>query len=105
MTDHPLVPSDVDTTVHFVLNDYGTLGCAYVETDLKHCDFETIIDDMIAGQYSRPVRVTAVNVAEGWARDVSGDVAREVWNRSVGRTLREPVVRFLKRHIGFPIPV
>ena len=105
MTDHPLVPHDPDTTVHLVMNDYGDVGCTYGETDLKHCDLETVIDDLIAGQHHRPVRVTAFNVAEGWSRDVSQDIAREVWRRTKGRTLPTPTTRFLKRHIPFPIPV
>jgi hypothetical protein len=30
------------------------------------------------GQYSNPVRVIAFNTAEGWSRDVSGEIADEI---------------------------
>ena len=105
MTDRPLVPHDPDTTVHLVLNDYGDAGCTYVETDLKHSDLENVIGDLIAGQHHRPVRVTAFNVAEGWSRDVSEDIAREVWARTMGRSLPHSTARFIQRHILFPIAV
>jgi hypothetical protein len=32
-TQTPLAPGQPDVTVHFVLNDFGGLGRAYVETD------------------------------------------------------------------------
>jgi hypothetical protein len=32
---------------------------------------------MLAGQHRNPVRVIAFNVAEGWSRDASEDVAQE----------------------------
>jgi len=106
VTDYPLVPSDLDTTFYLVMNDFGDLGCAYVETEPAKADLETIIADLISGQYSSPARVTAVNVAEGWARDVSEDIAREIWHRKLaGRTLARPVIKFLERHTAFPIPV
>lgn len=35
----PLVPREpFDVTVHMVLNDFGPLGCAYIETDEAHAD-------------------------------------------------------------------
>jgi hypothetical protein len=44
-------------------------------------DRETVITDLVSGQYSRPVRVVAFNTAEGWSRDVTEDIAREVRRR------------------------
>ena len=104
MTDHPRVPV-LDETIHLVMNDFGDLGCAYVESDTGKADIETIIADLIAGKYSAPARVTAFNVAEGWARDASEDVAREVWQRTTGQTLPQATVRFIERHVAFPVAV
>src|SRR5258706_16190904 len=42
---------------------------------------ETVVADLLDGQYSNPVRVVGFNTAEGWSRDVSEDVAREVRRR------------------------
>jgi hypothetical protein len=39
---------------------------------------KTVVADLLSGQYRHPLRVVAFNTAEGWARDVSADVARQV---------------------------
>jgi hypothetical protein len=69
----PLVP-DGDVTVHIVLNDFGDLGRAYVETDEAEADEATIVENILSGQYSHPLRVVAFNTAEGWSRDVTEDM-------------------------------
>jgi hypothetical protein len=65
-----LVPG-TGTTTHLVLNDFGALGCAYLETDEAKADEWTIVRNIGNGAYSNPVRVVAFNVAEGWSRDVN----------------------------------
>jgi hypothetical protein len=69
----PDYPDDV--TVYLVVNDFGKLGKAYVETDITEADRETTIRNFISGQYSNALRVVAFNTAEGWSRDVSEDIA------------------------------
>ena len=49
----PLAPGEPDVTVHIVLNDFGDLGRAYVETDEAETDEATIIANILSGQYSR----------------------------------------------------
>ena len=71
-----------DVTVHIVLDDFGSLGRAYVETDEADADEKTIIENFVAGQYSNPLRVVAFNIAEGWARDVTEDIAHAVLIRA-----------------------
>jgi hypothetical protein len=62
-----------------VLDDFGgTLGCAWRETDPDGTDRETVIRDLVEGQFSHPVRIVAFNTAEGWSRDVTVDIADEV---------------------------
>ena len=65
-----------DVTVHMVLNDFGPLGRAYVEADEAEADEATIVENILDGQYSHQVRVIAFNTVEGWARDLTEDVAR-----------------------------
>ena len=43
----------------------------------------TVIRNLLAGEYRRPVRVVAFNTSEFWSRDVSEDVAWEMINRAV----------------------
>ena len=35
-----------------------------------------IIENILSGQYSHPLRVISFNTAEGWSRDVTEDIAR-----------------------------
>ena len=63
-----------DQTIYLVVNKFGYLGTAFTETDVEQADLETVITDLMSGQYSNPVRVVAFNTAEHWAEDVSQDV-------------------------------
>jgi hypothetical protein len=71
-----------DVTVYLVVNDFGSLGRAFVETDIAEADRETVIRNFLSGQYSNALRVVAFNTAEGWSRDVSEDIAGEVLERA-----------------------
>lgn len=73
-----IVPSIDNEDIHLVLNDYGPLGMAYVETDPTHADRETIVRMLANGQFRNPVRVICINVAQGTARDVSESIAEAV---------------------------
>jgi hypothetical protein len=75
------VPGDEDRDVCLVVNDFGRRGRAYCETDVEATDLETVIQDLLDGQYSKPVRVVSFNTAEGWSRDISTDVAEELRRR------------------------
>jgi hypothetical protein len=91
-----------DVTVYLVVNDFGSLGRAFVETDIAEADRETVIRNFLSGQYSSPLRVVAFNTAEGWSRDVSEDVAGEVLERAFDAddNLGEDTKRFIDRHIA-----
>jgi hypothetical protein len=100
MRPSPSIVPGVDREVCLVLDDFGRLGLAWRETDVEHTGFETVVRDLLDGQYSNPVRVIAFNLAEGWCRDVSEDVALELRVRCErqGRELPESVQRFVERH-------
>jgi hypothetical protein len=93
-----LVPA-FDVTVHLVLNDFGKLGRSYLETDEEQADVETIIRNLIVGEYRGPKRVVAFNTDEGWARDISEDVAREILNRVDARSLSNGSLEFIWLHL------
>jgi hypothetical protein len=97
----PLVPAG-DVTVHIVLNDFGNLGRAYVETDEAAADEATIVGNILTGQYSCPLRVIAFNTSEGWSRDVTEDIAVAVMNRvrSEQRSIGKAAQEFLERVLG-----
>ena len=81
----PWTPSIVtnasDQTVYLVVDDFGRNGRAYRETDAEAADLETVIVDLLEGQYHNPVRVVAFNTFEGWSQDVSSDIAQELRRR------------------------
>src|SRR5262249_40093851 len=80
----------LEQDLHFVLCDFGRSGQAYVETDPSQGDASTIVRNLLDGQYTRPVQVLALNVEEGWVRDVSQLIAAKVrdvaWRDGQGLT-------------------
>ena len=76
-----IVPNGNDQTVYLVADDFGKHGRAWVETDMETADLETVIQDLLTGQYNNPIRVIAFNTAERWSEDVSEDVAHELRRR------------------------
>jgi hypothetical protein len=73
-----IVPGGADQTVYLVVDHFGRLGTAYRETDVDHADLETVITDLMSGQFNDPLHVVAFNTAERWAQDVSRDIALEI---------------------------
>jgi hypothetical protein len=76
-----IVPNGNDQTVYLFADDFGKIGRAWRETDLEATDLETVIQDLLTGQYNNPIRIVAFNTAERWSEDVSEDVARELRSR------------------------
>jgi hypothetical protein len=99
----PTSPDDVD--VYLVLDDFGErMGRAWRETDEERSDRDTLIVDLLEGQYSNPARVVVFNTAEEWSRDVSAELARELADRLAieGREAPPTLESFLDRHGGWP---
>jgi hypothetical protein len=72
-------------------------GASSAETDEADADRETVIADIISGQYKKPVRVIAFNTAEGWARDVTEEIAREIADTYDGEPLSGSARDFVER--------
>src|SRR5579871_4508335 len=85
-------------TIHIVLNDFGRFGRAFVETDAREADIETVVRNLLAGQYNRPIRVDAYDIETGTARDASSEIARLVAARSNGEPLPAGVRAFCERN-------
>jgi hypothetical protein len=95
-----IVPNGDDQNVYIVLDDFGRHGRSYRETDVERADLETVITDMLEGQYQNPVRVVGFNTAEKWSQDVSADIAQEL-RRRCDLQLRDvpPAIQdFVERH-------
>ena len=81
MRGSPSIIPGMGRDVYLVLDDYGRMGCAWRETNVEGTDLEAVIQDLLEGQYSNPVRVIGFNVSEGWVRDVSEEIARRLRQR------------------------
>ena len=95
-----IIPNDDDQTVYLVAEDFGKLGRAWREAEYEATDLETVIQDLLSGQYNNPFRVVAFNTAECWSEDVSADVAAELRRRceQQRRELPSTISDFVRRH-------
>ena len=95
-----VVPDGADQTVYLVVDDFSRHGRVFRETEVGRTDLETVIADLVSGQYNDPVRVVAFNTAEHWAEDVSEDIAREIRRRAdlANEDVSSAVEAFVERH-------
>jgi hypothetical protein len=97
-----IVPRGDDQDVYLVVDDLGRLGRVWREADYEDTNFETIVVDLLSGQYKKPIGIFCFNAAEGWPRDVSEDIAHELRRRCdlEDRDLPENIRDFVVRHAG-----
>jgi hypothetical protein len=72
-----IVPNGEEHDLYVVEHDPGPPGPVWTEAS----GFEPVVMDLLTGRYSKPVRVVAFNVAGGWCRDASVEVAHELRRR------------------------
>jgi hypothetical protein len=97
-----IVPNSGDQNVYLEAENLGRLGHVWREADLEAADLETVIQDLLTGEYRNPIRVVGFNTAEGWSQDVSEDVAQELRRRCdlQLRDVPSHVQDFIERHEG-----
>jgi hypothetical protein len=113
MARSPSIVPGIDQDVYLVLDDLGWTGCAWRESRVEDTHLESVIKDLLQGLYSNPVRIIGFNCAQGWSRDVSEDVARELCRRCAdeGSDLSEFLRYFVERYAGrdqdaqLPLPI
>ena len=71
----PIVPYGADQTIYLVVESPGPQGVA---RQTERADIETVITDLLSGQFNDPIEVVAFNTLEHWTDDLSKDVAREI---------------------------
>jgi hypothetical protein len=71
----PSVPYGADQTIYLVVEGPGQHGIA---RQTERADIETVIADLLSGQFNDPIEVVAFNTLEHWTDDLSKDVAREI---------------------------
>ena len=97
-----LVPYGADQTVFLVIDRFGGLSTVYRETEIERADLETIIADLMSGQFNDPIRVVAFNTLEHWSEDVSEYIAFEIQTRCdiAGTTVPEHIRDFVTSYTG-----
>jgi hypothetical protein len=96
-----IVPYGADRTVYLVVDRFGALGGGvYRETEVEQTDVETVITDLISGQFNDPIRVVAFNTLEHWSEDVSQEIACEIQTRCdiEGESVPEHLQDFVEHH-------
>jgi len=80
-----IVPTDrLDRDIYLVLEDFGArAGCAWREADETETDLETVVRQILSGEYSYPVRIVAFNAIERWSRDATSEIADAVGQRAI----------------------
>jgi hypothetical protein len=108
----PSIVPGFNIDVYVVLDDFGSIGRSYREVDEAETDRATLIRNLISGQYNNPVRIVCFNTSEGWSRDVTEEIAREIkeWSQRKGEELSPGLRDFIeyqlelreraKRHIS-----
>ena len=94
-----LVPYGADETVYVVVDRFFS-GSACRVTESEKADLETVLSELLSGQYNCPVRVVAFNTLEHWSDDVSADVASEIEMRCDidGLPVPDELHDFVKEH-------
>jgi hypothetical protein len=94
-----IVPYGADQTAYLMVDRFAS-GSVYRETEVERTDLETVISDLLTGQFNDPVRVIAFNTLEHWSDDVSDEVAAEIQTRCdmEGAAVPELLRDFVDRH-------
>jgi len=94
------VPYGADQTGYLVIDRVKGLGSVYRETEVERTD--TIIADLLTGQFSDPIRVVAFNTLEYWSDDVSDEIATEIQTRCdiEGAPVPDHLSDFVASHTG-----
>ena len=96
-----IIPNDrLDRDFYIVLEDF-TGGAAFRETD-EGINYQALIQDLLRGEYGSVIRVVAFNPSDGWSRDASEEVARELERRvsADGRAVSEGLQDFIEGQLG-----
>ena len=102
MREWPSIVPAASEDYYLVVNDFGRLGAAFVETDLDRANYETTIADLMNGQHCDPLRVIMFNPDIDRSEDVSHAIAQEILRRIdlEGRSVPSVLEDFVDRHAG-----
>ena len=96
-----IIPSEQD--VYLLLDDFGgRYGRVWREAGEEDTSREAVIRLLLENQYGHPVLIVAFNMAEGWSRDVTCEIAAELRQRIADYEDVAPAVREFLEAAGNP---
>ena len=97
-----IVPGGLGQTIFLVVDRLSRDDIILHEQNIDDAGLETVIEDLLSGQYDDPLQVLSFNTDENWARDVSEDVASEIQKRCDLQFNDVPsqLEDFVNRHLG-----
>jgi hypothetical protein len=69
------VPYGADQTIYLVVEGSGPEGNA---RQTERTDLDTVVTDLLSGQFTDPIEVVAFNTLEHWSDDLSEAIATEI---------------------------
>jgi hypothetical protein len=66
-----IVPRGDEQDVYLVVDDLGRFGRVWREAEFETTNYETVILDLLEGQYKNPIGIFCFNPFKGWSKDVS----------------------------------
>jgi hypothetical protein len=60
-----IVPRGDDQYVYLVVDDLGRLGRVWREADYEDTNFETVVADLLSGQYKKPIGIFCFQCRRG----------------------------------------
>lgn len=97
-----IVPYGADQTIYLIIDRFDGSRDAYRETEVERTDVETVVTDLMSGQFNDPIRVVAFNTLEHWLRNISKEIAIEIQTRCDidGEDIPESIRDFVVSHTG-----
>jgi hypothetical protein len=97
-----IVPYGAHETVYIVVDGLGQRGTFRQQREVERTELETVVAELMSGQFNDPICVAAFNTLEHWSKDISVDVAREIQCRCDidGSDIPQYLAGFIELHIG-----
>jgi hypothetical protein len=109
-----IVPGGDDQNVYLVVDDLGRLGRVWREADVEATDLETVIQDLISGQYIRtlyapsasiPLKVGPVTCQLMWTTSCAGASTSKTAMFLPAFRLSSTAIRAPYHDIRLPLPI
>ena len=102
----PSLAPDFNSDTYLVVDELQTGYSVYREADEVEATRGEVIRQITEGQFNKAVCVIAFNVAEGWSRDATEDIAKDILDHALRKAeqLSRPAREFVERVLKEDVP-